>query len=453
MTKSMTHIFPRYSIFLLCALLVLLAGCSSDRLTGSGSPSKSVTATNGDGNSTSKQATPTVATQPVPATQTDCPAGKQGRALVTAPLAQGAHPQILYLAAAEADQYHHTLMRYDTVTHTSAVILKSPFEIYRTLLSNDGKWLLLVAIDHTHPTQATPQGISMVQAIRIDGQGLQTLYCSGALLQNVTWSPDLHWISFNTLIIAVDQPYTIQLLDTAKGEILPEVDVPQRSENSDLHIPIPLQWQSNTQLYLGDLSNNSTGNTYILDTNKGQHQKSSDLQIIMQKRYRTLLFDNSHFLLNQVQCQNQQSSCSDDKVTQSTLISTNIEGTNEQTIYQTSQLAINDVSLVNQQGYVFTANNYSAGTREIWTIKSDGSQPKKLVSTTTTASFIQNTEPTFFRTTTWTTVSPDQTQYIAHAWPTSQNDDTQIGYGSLQGGQLTLVPDSTNATAIGWALL
>src|SRR5712691_963668 len=135
-------------------------------------------------NLTSASHLPTTAA--MPPTQTSCPATGKACAIVTAPLALGTHQNIAY--AVDEGTYdapiQASLVRYDIATRSKATVTTvSRTFITDAQLSADGQWLLFVASD--------AKGLSKLQVVHMDGQGLQTLYCtSSAGIGNLVWSPD-----------------------------------------------------------------------------------------------------------------------------------------------------------------------------------------------------------------------------------------------------------------------
>src|SRR5574340_133430 len=118
----------RYCLALV-GLICLLAACGSN-------PTGGTTPTVTTGNTpatTSTPATPVsvsptrVTTQPVPPTQTSCPAAGKARAAVTAPLSLGSHQNIVYLVKEfQGSSVTSTLKRYDVATGSKTEIVKLP---------------------------------------------------------------------------------------------------------------------------------------------------------------------------------------------------------------------------------------------------------------------------------------------------------------------------------------
>lgn len=71
-----------------------------------------------------------------------------------------------------------TLKRYTISTRTTTKIVTLPHtNIGEARISADGQWVLL----HTSIPQGSAHPRVAIQLVRMDGQGLQTLYCSGDL--------------------------------------------------------------------------------------------------------------------------------------------------------------------------------------------------------------------------------------------------------------------------------
>jgi hypothetical protein len=114
--------------------------------------------------------TPTVTTAPVPPTQTSCPPAGTVRAAVIAPLALGKDANIVYLVAEfNGSTPTSTLKRFDVTTGAKTEILKMPGVTFEyPQVSADGQWILFVMNTGTNDE---------LRLVRMDGQGLQTLYC------------------------------------------------------------------------------------------------------------------------------------------------------------------------------------------------------------------------------------------------------------------------------------
>lgn len=251
----------RFSSVLLCTLLMLLTACSSLPI-GSGGQSTPTPGTGGSGAGTSpsSNATPGQAAQtvPMPPTQTPCPAANTARAAVMRTLVLGSHPNLVYIYN-EVPQHTSIafghLRRYDMTTGQKADIVTSGIQILQAQVSYDGQWVLFLS-------QPDPRGgsaVVMLQLVRMDGQGLQTLLClpysqsgGGPLGQpaiSFQWSVDEQsiLISDATLDQATNKATsTVTLLNVSTGTLKPLF----LDQADDLYTYSVVTWLDKTHAYI-----------------------------------------------------------------------------------------------------------------------------------------------------------------------------------------------------------
>ena len=139
---------------------------------------------------------------------------------------QGNHQTLVYLTSTSDKNSREvsTFQRYDISSGRSSTIVKLPpgEHVEDTQISGDGQWILFLA---DYSTLTPPGGISKLQLVRLDGQYLQTLYCSTRIISSVLWSPDAHFVVFNLLSptgdINTQTPLTMEELDTGAGTLTP----------------------------------------------------------------------------------------------------------------------------------------------------------------------------------------------------------------------------------------
>src|SRR6266702_5279481 len=162
-----------------------------------------------------------------PALSTTCPANGTARPAVMTPLALGSHRNIVYvyneIPPNTTISYGH-IKRYDVTTGQKSVLVTSGLSIQHAQVSADGQWVLFLSqVDQ----RGDPHHDSMLQLIRIDGQGLQTLYCLPAAKYvrpaNIQWSSDQK----SVLISTDDNTFTsnISLLNLATGKLKTELKI------------------------------------------------------------------------------------------------------------------------------------------------------------------------------------------------------------------------------------
>jgi len=242
----------RFFAPLLCILLLLLTACSASPV-GSGGQS---TPTAVPGTSTPAASTATPAqTVAMPQTQTACPAANAARAAVMRPLVLGNHANLVYIynevPQNTSTAYGH-LRRYDTTTSQKIDIATSGVQILQAQVSNDGQWVLFLS-------QPGGAAVVMLQLVRMDGQGLQTLLClpysgsGGAPLSSPAisfqWSVDQQSIllSDDTLDATTNKATsTISLLNVATGTLKTLF----QDQADDLYTYSMVTWLDNTHAYI-----------------------------------------------------------------------------------------------------------------------------------------------------------------------------------------------------------
>ena len=271
-------------IFPLCSLglIVLLAACGT-----SGSPpSANITPTVVAHSSptTTNNHTPVVTqttsaggTVSMPSTSTSCPATGTARAAITAHLQLGDHQNIVYaynVGTSDAPTSSF-LKRHDVRTGADIVILNlSNTYIANPQISADGQWILFVAASH---------GQAKLQMVRMDGQGLQTLYCAtpegGAeilsALSNVQWATDQRHVVFTHLSANGGLNTLVYLLTMSNGNLQVEVD----GQGGSTYAPVT--WLDNTRVYLSlQHPDGPPDSLYLLDTSRGSNQPTSNLTLV-----------------------------------------------------------------------------------------------------------------------------------------------------------------------------
>jgi Tol biopolymer transport system component len=215
----------RVSLFpalLLCLLLLLMTACSSIP-TNSGAqaastPAASATATNG---------TPSTngGSSQMPQTDTSCPSANTARAAVMRPLTLGSHQNLVYIyndVPPNTSTSSGVLRRYDTATGQKVDIATSGLRIDQAQVSRDGQWVLFLSIPDP---RGDSQHSAMLQLVRMDGQGLQTLFCFSNVTQtnatrlpiSLQWSEDQKSILFS--VNTNHDTSQIFLLDVASGSL------------------------------------------------------------------------------------------------------------------------------------------------------------------------------------------------------------------------------------------
>ncbi len=176
----------------------------------------------------------------MPATDTSCPAQGTARPAVMVPLASAEnHQNIVYIENEGTSDAPNSssLERYDVTTKQTADIIKLPQTwISSAQISADGQWVIFVS---------EVNGSSEIQMVRVDGQGLQTLYCMPSPQYfsppNILLSPDQ-----KQLVVSTMPEGTFYLINMTNGAV--QTMLQPVAQNSTFYEPV--MWLNNTQLYL-----------------------------------------------------------------------------------------------------------------------------------------------------------------------------------------------------------
>lgn len=369
--------------------------------------------------------------QIVPPTMTECPSSGQARAAIIAPLALGAQPNVVYIVN-EGTLDNPT---YGTIKRREANFQTMPgveirkmahTSISEAQVSKDGQWVLFVA---------NTDGVSELRLVRVDDQGLQTLYCAPAkeTISNSQWSFDQRTIVFNVgsgVSIA-----TTYLLDATTGNVQAEL-VPQ----STLAYT-PRTWLDNTHVYLtSSVPNSDAGvqDLYVLDTNKGPNQHDSTLQKIVPGLQPCGSFDSSYdsrqLLISTCQLAPPNGGGISMPAGPTTITSEAVTGGHAQSIQTLQPDAVTTLRAVSPTTLLLLVENASGDTSQngLWRMNTDGTGLMKLTSDK------QNTQSLCqFSQYAWSNVSRDGTLYaLQEVVPNTDARKTTYNmyYGSMSGG-------------------
>jgi serine/threonine protein kinase len=372
--------------------------------------------------------TPGSNTQGMPVTQASCPATGSARAFVAAPLALGNDQAIVYIVnegTPNAPTFG-TVKHYDTSTGAKVEINKTAnTRIDDAQVSADGQWVLFTA--HV-------AGQSELRAVRMDGQGLQTLFCAptGSRIFGTQWS-----FSQKLVVFDVGQDtggVTTYLLNMADGSLQKELVTAAPGLAY-----LPRTWLDFTRVLMVGFAQNADAppqNVYLLDTSKGANQQATDLQQVVTLGQPCWGFDSSFdsTKLFVSQCTPGQPNGS------STVGVQPATGGTLNTFFTSSTLAINAVRVIDHTNtyLLATATNMGLGVSGdtsndgLYKLKTDGSAPLRLTSNNAGETSNLNSFSQYF----WSNVSRDGKMYALEMSNFSTGTYTLM-YGSLNGGTPT----------------
>ena len=417
-----------------CCLALLLAACgqSASALTTSASGAFRAE------NNTQKQLT----TAPMPPTQTSCPANGQGRPAVFAPLALGSHQNLVYTYNATGSA---SLKRFDTSTGTKTTIvsLTHGATISNAQLSTNGQFILFT-VKYAH--------FAELQMVRLDGQGLQTLYCAEPVnglpnfIENAVWSPNQQLTVFEE-----ENPGggpgapVVKLYNLLTGTVQTYITPGTRFGYA------PRQWLNNTEVYMTGSYPSlvaAPAGVFILNIAKGTNQQNNTIKIADIQGYNwemNLSTDGRKLILSQ---------CADtpdqtDPNAPSIISSQNAAGGVLNPVYISHVFAVTQVRVINSNTLLMVLGGKFGGDPQdgLWKINIDGTG---LVHLTQNGRLLSDTH------TPWANVSRNGKLYAAIGYDYTGNGDTlpyKVLYGSLTGGattQVALTNSGESAAIAGW---
>ena len=366
------------------------------------------------------------------------------------PIALGSHPNIAYIfneGTLDKPSFVE-LKRYDMTTGSKTLIVHLPqTNIAEAQVSADGQWLLFVS---NMPEAFSGNGVAELQLIRMDGQGLQTLFCGQIWgMRGVQWSPDQKLVVFTIGI--VPGKLAMYLLNLSSGTVQLELSYTDPSFGY-----LARTWPDNTHVYVIGVPNTQTRpipfqGLYILDTSKGANQHQNDLvQVInlTQPQY-CWDFDSDYAatrLVTSLCTVSFPSGSTNWGIQQgpSSITVQSIAGGSAHTTFTTPMLAIAQVRLLGHSSssllLIMENQNYGASIsvdtsqNGLWKMNTDGSGLTRLTteSANTTSNFNRFTQYP------WSNVSFDGSLYALQVTDIGSNDPiTTLLYGSLSGGSPT----------------
>ena len=361
------------------------------------------------------------------AAATGRPATGTARAFVSASLALGRDPTVVYIVnegPPNAPTFG-TVKRYDTSSDAKVEIKKTAnTRIDDAQVSADGQWVLFTA--HV-------AGQSELRVVRMDGQGLQALFCapSGAHIFGAQWSLNQKLVVFDVGQDAGGT--TMYLLDMTNGSLQSEL-----VSTAPGLAYLPRTWLDNKRVLLVGFAQNADAppqNVYLLDTTKGANQQATDLQQVVSLGQPCWDFDSSfdstklfvsHCTPGQPQAS---SSVGVQPATGGTL----------NTFLTSSTLAINTIRVIDPNNTLLaTANNMGQGVSGdtsndgLYRLRTDGSNPFLLTSNNSGETSNLNLFSQYF----WSNFSRDSKMYALQTTNPTTNTYS-LFFGSLNGGTPT----------------
>ena len=448
-----TLLLRRVLALLGCGLLCLLAACGAPSLVQSTNTTATVSAKHSDATSTQN-----VITRPMPPTETSCPPPGTTRGWVSAPLATGKEPTIVYAINEYTSQssthipVSGTLKRYDVKTgHQVEIVKLAHASISTAQLSADGQWILFESQSSDSQYQ--------LQLVRMDGQGLQTLFCSSNDLQSIQWSTNEQWIVFSGFGNNGNDE-TITLLGAQTGKLQVVFHWPMNSQSRNRGYIIHT-WLDNYRIYLTGINiDQPASEVFLLDTTKGPQEEKDLLPVVTENRQNPAWigdldssYDGMHLFLDHGHCG--QGGClapSDITVLPAT-------GGTQHTIFRSDTYDAISVRAVTSHTLLMVVYNSApplvrgsidTSGNGLWSMNVDGSSLTRLMKDDTYTHTFVNQYSQY----PWSNVSRDGTMYAVTSVTYQSRPVTyHLSFGSLTGGPATTFASASNGTelwSVGW---
>ncbi len=384
----------------------------------------------------------TLMTQKVSPTLTTCPSTGTARSAILAPLALGPQQNLIYTVN-EFNPLQGTVKRRQVGSDRGVEIVKMQgVTISEAQVSQDGQWVLF---------NARVGKQDQLRMVRVDGQGLQTLYCAsdGNVILNSQWSFDQQAVAFAEGLAGAAP--TTYLMNIAAGTVQPEL-VPKGNVGY-----LPRTWLDATRVYLTSFNPQIRGaslqNMYLLDLQKGTKQQDSDLQQVVTSTQYCTSFDTSYDVksLYLATCSGDGSAGNGYNGPSSISIQ-DARGGTAKSIFSSDTLAIRTVRSVTPTMLLLLVENTAGDTSKngLYKVNTDGTGLTRLSSDSSNA---QSLCP--YTQYAWSNISLDQNYYALQSY--DQNTHTYgMFYGLLNGGdptQFAGISDGTQLFLAGWTRL
>ncbi|MBO0784237.1 MAG: hypothetical protein J2P37_35985, partial [Ktedonobacteraceae bacterium] len=387
-------------------------------------------------------ATPVPAASPSSVGQptVDCPAPGTARKAVMTSINVGKTQNLVFIVNEGTPDNPHagTIKRRDPVANIGYEMKKmANTYITEGQISQDGHWVLFIA---------RTQGQYQLRLLRVDGQELQTLFCTSgeAKISNAQWSFDMHSIVFNV----GSSLQTTYLLDITSGTVQPLL-IPDGTDSY-----IPRAWLDNARLYL-TAQTNAPGtiqhNIYLLDLRNGANQSEASLHRVDTNTPMCFDLDDSYDLTQLIMSTCNMPYYSSEFGTAkgpSSITTQPTGGGQPTTIYQNDTMAITTVRAVRPDILLFMVENFDDHQSQngLWRVGMDGQSLQQLATDSDhTLSLCQ------FSQFSWSNVSRDGKMFALQGYnPKTREFKLYIGSMDHKGLNPFAGDDELNMPIVGW---
>ncbi len=396
------------------------------------------------------------AATPLPPMKTDCPSNGKARIAVTAPLISQSHNVIVYVANdVRANKMEGRLLAYDVVTGKTNTITTIARPIVNAQLSGDGHWILFVS--HL-PEPVTER--AWIQMVRLDGQGLQTLYCSApsTSISDVLLSPDADMSKMRLIFNEQGNPNetSMYVLTLNKGEL-------QRKLISQLAYR-PINWLIGDDILLDMQTPDQHGGLYYLNIAQDTQTQNSGPSLITPGgscHDFSVSPDNNNLFISHCKgiggadCSRCQPTEGPSDISGINISSEGSFGASHP-IFKSDTFALTNIRAITSTTLLFLVENADVYAREngLWKLNTDSLQKQRLISETNATDTIFLND---FSQYPWSNISVDGTMYALKTGSRQSLGSDKLLIGSLNGGAPKTIDGSgrngTQLEVAGWTTL
>jgi eukaryotic-like serine/threonine-protein kinase len=367
-----------------------------------------------------------------------------------APIALGKQDTFVYIEGKQSyaqGSTTYTLKRYTVSTRTTTTIISGPESpAFGGQISIDGQWVIL---------NPFILGQRAIQLVRMDGQGLQTLYCGG----DSGWlqlSPDNKYVAFVGMAGQGQSTWTFKLLNTTTGTI-------QTKPHDNTHVlEAPLAWLDNTHLYVASGLGPGEGSQKLslLDITTGTIKQILDLSASDRCIDASHSIDGTQ-LFTSITSQCQVVGYTPTSNGPSSIQAQSATGGQAKAIYSTPTYAIKALRVASGTRMLLIMHNASTETSHngLWKMSTDGTGLTMLSSEAAIIKDAANEEMNFTGLFGWTMDQPwanasrDDAYYSVQVYNHAGNGSVRLLIGSMNGGAPVTFASGPVEAPVGWTMM
>ena len=367
-----------------------------------------------------------------------------------APLALGKQDSFVYIEGKHSyaqGATTYTLKRYNVTTRTAITIISgSESPAFGAQISADGQWIIL---------NPFISGQRAIQMVRMDGQGLQTLYCGN----DSGWlqlSPDNKYVAFVDIAGQSQSTWTFKLLNTTTGTI-------QTKPHDSTHVlEFPLAWLDSTHLYVqtGFIPGEGSNKLSLLDITTGTSKQILDLSATDQCIDATHSIDGTQ-LFTSITSQCQVEGYTPTSNGPSSIQAQSATGGPAKTIYSTPSYGITALRVASGTSLLLIMHNANTETSHngIWKISTDGTGLTMLSSDAAIIKDTANEEIDFAglfgwnMDQSWANAAQDGAYYSVVVNNHGGNGSSRLLIGSMNGGTPVTIVSGPVEAPVGWTMM